>query len=445
MKVLKFGGTSMGTVDSLYQIQSILISDKTQKFVVCSAMSGITDQLINLAKAVKQKNKKNALKYIDLIASRHFNVIDALIESLNFRILLKNEVLRTLDGVLDLFMQDYSKAIEYQVITSGEILITRIFSSYLNLTGIPNIHLDAKDFMRVDSLENPDINEVYRRLNNILTSQNNTDIFITQGFICKNHKNEISHLKRGGSDYTASIIGAAVDAEEIQIWTDIDGLHNNDPRFVNSTYPIPEISFEEASELAFFGAKILHPETVLPAIQKNIPILIKNTFKPYSKGTVISEKVNITGLKAIAAEDNTMMLKIKSERILTNHQYIKAVFDIFDEYSIAPKLVNISNTMISVIINKLEHLKKITVALNKFSVVTVHKDCTIITVVGKSITNDKNFCKIFESKSLCPLKMINYEGNSKVSLVVDSRQKVTVLRSLNERLFQEYYEAIAFS
>lgn len=437
MKVLKFGGTSVGSVENLYKIKDILVSDKDSKIVVCSAMSGITDQLVALVNSIKIQDTDAITRIVYKIENKHSNVLDAVIANPEKRANLKNGLGLMIANIMTLSQQEYSEELNSRIITYGESLLTYVFSGFLNSEGVSNVLLDAKEFMYVGSVENPIIPEVQKKLSSLLDQNSTSDLFITQGFVCINDKEEVSHLKRGGSDYTATIIGAAVDATEVEIWTDINGFHNNDPRYVDDTHPIAHLTYNEAAELAYFGAKILHPQTVSAVKNKNIPVLLKNTFDPAAAGTIISNESPEKGLKAISAKDGITAIKIKSNRMLMAHGYLRKIFEVFDTYGTSIDMITTSEVAISLTIDDTHSLPQIMEELVAFGEVTVESNYSIVCLVGESIINDKNAHKIFEVLNYIPVRMVSYGGSSNnISILIDAKDKIPALRFLNEKLFR---------
>ncbi|WP_062060608.1 aspartate kinase [Aquimarina longa] len=437
MRVLKFGGTSVGSVENLNRVREILTSDQDDKIVVCSAMSGVTDQLVRLVENIRFNDTDAITRNLHKLESKHTDVIDTLIEDQEIRNTLKDGVSIMITEMFEISSQEYSEIINSKIITYGETLLTYIFSGFLNSVGITNVLLDAKEFMHVDVIENPNLDKVGNKLKAILKSKEQSSLYITQGFVCKNEKGQISHLKRGGSDYTATIIGAALYASEVQIWTDIDGLHNNDPRYVDDTHPISHLTYNEAAELAYFGAKILHPQTVSPVVGKDIPVLLKNTFDPEASGTVISNKTYKKGLKAISAKDGITAIKIKSNRMLMAHGYLRRIFEVFDNHNTSIDMITTSEIAISLTIDNINNLDKIIKEIEAYAEITVEQDHSIICIVGESVINDKNSYKLFEILNYIPVRMVSYGGsNNNISLLVDTKDKIPTLRFLNEKLFQ---------
>ena len=441
MKVLKFGGTSVGSVENLIRVKDIITNDDEKKIVVCSAMSGVTDQLVRLVDNIKFNDTEAITRNLHKLEDKHLEVVDQLFTGSNRKSLLKEKISSLITDLFDISSQVYAPTTYSKVVTYGEFLLTSIFSEYLESIGIQNTFLDAKDFMYVDCVETPNISNVGKHLRPLIA--NNSSIYITQGFICRDQDGQISHLNRGGSDYTATIIAAAIQANEVEIWTDIDGLHNNDPRFVDETHPISHLTYNEAAELAYFGAKILHPQTVSPVVSLDIPVTLKNTFEPEASGTVISNKTYRKGLKAISAKDGITAIKIKSNRMLMAHGYLKRIFEVFDKYHTSIDMITTSEIAISITIDDVTNLDEIVEEIEKYAEITVEHEHSIICIVGESVINDRNSHKLFEILNYIPVRMISYGGsNNNISLLVDTKDKIPSLRFLNEKLFQAHQEAV---
>lgn len=315
MLVLKFGGTSVGSVENMRRVKEIITS-KEQKIVVLSAMSGTTNLLVDISNALKNNNIEKARIIIEFLNANYCTVINRLFTKVSFKKNAINYLTEVIKYLQDLTNSIYTGHVKNIILAQGELLSTYLFTNYLNEHHIKAHLIPALNFMRLDAHNEPDYFYIHQQLQYQITAQNEADIFITQGFITLDYNGNISNLKRGGSDYTATIIGACLNVEEVQIWTDIDGFHNNDPRYVQHTQPISQLSFEEAAELAYFGAKILHPQTVIPARDKNIPVRLKNTMQPEALGTLINSEIHGEGIKAIAAKDGITAIKIKSARML---------------------------------------------------------------------------------------------------------------------------------
>lgn len=436
MKVLKFGGTSVGSAQSIRNVRKIIASQRGRKIVVVSAMSGVTNELVSLYQLIIAGKDKEASEKVQGLHQKHLDLIEELFTSEAAR-----NTLQQFENLFSQFEETISNSgdlSEAMVITYGESFLSLIFSRYLESEGLFNTLLDAKDFMQVSTVENPEIETVQKLLLETLDREVSSEIYITQGFVRIDRNKNINTLNRGGSDYTATIIGAALKAQEVQIWTDIDGFHNNDPRFVEDTTALQNLTFDEAAELAYFGAKILHPQTVSPVKDRDIPIYLKNTFTPEAQGTKISSDVSETGLKAISAKDGITAIKIKSNRMLMAHGFLKKIFEVFDKHETAIDMITTSEIAISLTIDDTRNLDDILYELNDFGEITVDRDHSIICVVGEKVINDKDTFRLFEILNDIPVRMISYGGSSNnISLLVDTKNKVHVLQSLNRKLFVE--------
>jgi len=436
MKVLKFGGTSVGSAARMKDVAK-LICDGEQKIVVLSAMSGTTNSLIEISDYLYKNNISGGLERINALEQKYFDLVDELFTTPEF----KTEA-RVITKSLFEYLRTFSKSIftlfeEKAILAQGELLSTTIFQLYLNETGEKSALLPALEFMRIDKNAEPDANFIADNLAKLLSENQGNIIYITQGFICRNIYGEIDNLQRGGSDYTASLIGAAVKAEEIQIWTDIDGMHNNDPRFVEGTQPVPVLHFEEAAELAYFGAKILHPTCILPAKLNNIPVRLLNTLDPKAHGTLISTQSKKGKIEAVAAKDGITAIKIKSGRMLLAHGFLRKVFEIFESYQTPIDMVTTSEVGVSVSIDNLKRLDEIVNDLKKFGTVTVDKEMVIICVVGDMNFENVGFqAKVVNALREIPIRMISYGGsNYNISFLIKAGDKKRALNSLSEALF----------
>jgi aspartate kinase len=436
MRVLKFGGTSVGSSERMKALVS-LINDETPKIVVLSAMSGTTNSLVEIAGALYAKEHNKAKGLIEILEKKYHEVIQQLYTS---EASLKKgkelidshfEYLRSF--TMDLFTVNEERAI----LAQGELLSTALFHYHLEEIGVESVLLAALNFMRIDENEEPDLKYIETHIKPELAKHAGKKLFITQGYICRNAFGEIDNLKRGGSDYTATIIGAAIQSDEIQIWTDIDGMHNNDPRIVDKTHPIAELSFEEAAELAYFGAKILHPTCILPAQQRNIPVRLLNTMQPQAKGTVITSKVSGDNIKAVAAKDGITAIKIKSGRMLLAYGFLRSVFEIFERYKTPIDMITTSEVAVSLTIDNTKHLESIKKELQTFCSVEVDTDLTIVCIVGNFSATKQGFAlRVFESLKNIPIRMISYGGSEhNISILVDSTLKKDTLVALNNGLF----------
>ncbi len=445
MKVLKFGGTSVGTTENLHKIKAILTNDLDQKIVVCSAISGVTDQLVELSESIRFKNTPVITKKIDTLKENHFHFVNDLIKKPSKRENLKEGLNQIFNEILELTQKEYSETLSSSIITFGETLLTYIFNEYLMIEGVSSTLIKAKDFMLVDVIDNPNIKQVSKKLKSLLSKLPKTQLYITQGFVCIDEKGNISDLRRGGSDYSATIIGAAIDAEEVQIWTDIDGVHNNDPRYVDETYSISHLSYTEASELAHFGAKVLHPQTVSPVIPKNIPVSLKNVYDPRALGTMISNETYGEGLKGISAKDHITAVKIKSNKAVVGYDFLNIVFEVFSTYQTSIDMVTTSNESVSLTVDNKEHLEEIREELEKFAAVSITSGYSIICIVGQSLIKDKKSHKLFEILGYIPIHMISFGGSdSNIMLLIETENKIAALQLLNEKLFLAKEEIMAF-
>jgi len=443
MKVLKFGGTSVGSAASIRNVKNIISNLQGDKLLVLSAMSGVTNLLVEISGMLKDKNLQKLSEKIQLLHQKHSSLIDELFEESPFNRTTKKGISIQFEELEKNCSSSWDPEIDAKIVTTGERLLSFIFSSYLQSQSIKNSLLDAREFMHIHNLENPDTGLVGELLNESLKSSGGNEVLITQGFVRLNSENKISTLKRGGSDYTATIIGAAIRASEIQIWTDISGLHNSDPRFVAHTHPVSQLSFEEAAELAYFGAKILHPQTISPVIGKNIPVYLKNTFTPDAKGTCISAFAERKGLKAISAKDGITAIKIKSNRMLMAHGFLKKIFEVFDTYETSIDMITTSEIAISLTIDDSSNLDLILTELDQYGEISVDANHSIICVVGEGLIEDKGTSRLFEILQDVPVRMISYGGsNNNISLLVDTRNKIMVLQKLNEKLFESQVNSV---
>ena len=437
MRVLKFGGTSVGTIENIVGVRHI-IDDDQKKIVVLSAMSGTTNALVAIARDIEEGKSITANAHIDKLYTQYVTTIQDLIIDVELFYATQEYIDDVFYHLRTLVDKNYSPLISNTIVSYGELLSTHIFTAYLQQEGIKAQLLPALDFMRIDRNQEPDTFYIRQNLHRLLDEAPVADVYITQGFICLDVAGQISNLQRGGSDYTATIIGAAIRAEEVQIWTDIDGFHNNDPRYVSGTTPISKLSFDEAAELAYFGAKILHPQTVMPVRELDIPVRLKNTMQPQSSGTIITNMTNGKGIKAIAAKDGITAIKIKSGRMLQAHGFLKKVFEIFEKYETAIDMITTSEIAISLTIDDDTHLTPIVDELNKFSFVEVDIQQTIVCLVGNAIIYHEETHKLFQILKDVDVRMISYGGsNNNISLLIHADHKVPTLQKLHNYLFEE--------
>jgi aspartate kinase len=437
MLVLKFGGTSVGSADRIREVAN-LINTSEKKVVVLSAMSGTTNGLVEIADYLYKKNHDSANEAILILEKQYLNVIEELFTLPEFKEkgveLIKSHFIHIKSFTQDMFTLFEEKAI----LAQGELISTALLHYYLNEQNIASILVPALNFMRTDKDGEPDLFYIKENINREITNNPKSKLFITQGFICRNAFGEIDNLKRGGSDYSAALIGVACNADEIQIWTDIDGMHNNDPRFVENTKPLANLSFDEAAELAYFGAKILHPASVQPCKIGNVPVRLKNTMQPDADGTLVSSETNGAGIKAIAAKDNITAIKIKSGRMLLAHGFMRKVFEIFETYKTSIDMITTSEVAVSVTIDDTKYLNDIVAELKKYGTVEVDENLSIICVVGDFIAESKGYAlKVFSALENISIRMISYGGSKhNVSLLVNTSDKKEALNALHQNLFK---------
>ncbi|GDX52978.1 aspartokinase [Bacteroidota bacterium] len=436
MIVMKFGGTSVGSAQRIKNLVP-LINKGEQKIVVLSAMSGTTNLLVDISVSLYSKDLLKLKQQIDELDQRYKKVIDELFSKKD-SIISANELLAEHLNFINLFTLDLFTANEEKaILAQGELLSTALLHLYMIEQNISSVLMPALEFMRIDESEEPEVLFIKKMISKTMEQFGDENLFITQGYICRNSFGEIDNLKRGGSDYTATLIGAAVNAAEIQIWTDIDGLHNNDPRIVEKTFAVTELSFDEAAELAYFGAKILHPTCVLPAKKENIPVRLLNTMQPTATGTIISNKPAPDRITAIAAKDNLTAIKIKSARMLLAYGFLRAVFEVFERYKTPIDMISTSEVAVSLTIDNDKHLEEIIGELEQFGLVEVDKNQTIICIVGTFGADKQGYAsRIFDSLKNIPIRMISYGGSeNNISLLVNSDLKKKALVSLNKGLF----------
>ena len=436
MNVVKFGGTAVGSAQRMKDLDK-LITDGEQKIVVRYAMSGTTNTLVEISDYLYKKNPEGANEIINKLEAKYKQHIDELYSTEEY----KQKTLEFVKSVFD-YIRSYTKDIftlfeEKVILAQGEIISTNMVTNYLCEQGINAVLLPALEFMRTDKNSEPDLTYIREKLALQLEANPGYEIYITQGYICRNAYGEIDNLQRGGSDYTASLIGAAVNASEIQIWTDIDGMHDNDPRIVEKTSPVRQLHFEEAAELAYFGAKILHPTCVQPAKYANIPVRLLNTMEPSAPGTLISNETEKGKIKAVAAKDNITAIKIKSSRMLLTHGFLRKVFEIFESYQTAIDMVCTSEVGVSMSIDNTKHLNEIVDDLKKYGTVTVDQDMCIVCVVGDLEWENVGFeSKALQAMKEVPVRMISYGGsNYNISFLIREEDKKRALQSLSDVLF----------
>ena len=435
---MKFGGTSVGSPDRMKNVASLITESGDPTFVVLSAMSGTTNSLIEISNYLYKKNPDGANEVINKLEKKYMQHVEELYSTDEYKEKTR-EFLREEFKYMRSFTKDiFTSFEEKSIVAQGEIMSTNMVLNYLQEQGIKATLLSAFDFMRTDKNAEPDAQYIKEKLTAIMTENEGYQIYITQGFICLNAYGEIDNLQRGGSDFTASLIGVALGAEEIQIWTDIDGMHNNDPRIVDETEAIRQLNFEEAAELAYFGAKILHPTCVQPAKYAGIPVRLKNTMDPAADGTIINNGLIKGKIKAVAAKDNITAIKIKSSRMLLATGFLRKVFEIFETYQTPIDMVATSEVGVSMSIDNVKHLNDIVDELKKYGTVTVDSDMCIVCVVGDLDWSNLGFeTLVLDAMKDIPVRMISYGGsNYNISFLIKESDKKRALQNLSDRLFK---------
>jgi aspartate kinase len=436
MKVLKFGGTSVGSPTRMKALLDII--DPTERqIVVLSAVSGTTNNLVEIGQAYLTGDKKKAIILISALKDKYELFINELFTNAEYLKQGKEVIDYHFALLNNLANNNFTTVEEKIVLAQGELLSTTLYHVYLKEIGVPSALLPALSFMKIDEDNEPIVDYITEKITPLLDKQPEVNLFITQGFICRNAFGEIDNLRRGGSDYTASLIGAGIRSEEVQIWTDIDGMHNNDPRIVKGTQPIAQLSFDEAAELAYFGAKILHPQSVFPAQKYKIPVRLLNTMDPQAKGTLITNTSEKDKIKSIAAKDGITAIKIQSSRMLLAHGFLRKVFEVFERYKTSIDMITTSEVAVSLTIDDTTYLGEITSELNIFGSVELDVNHTIICVVGDFGAEKHGYAaRVLEAVKHIPLRMISYGGSDhNLSLLVKTDDKVETLRSLHNRLF----------
>ena len=437
MKVMKFGGTSVGKPERMHQVYELITKDTESKIVVLSALSGTTNALVDISNSLSAGNKAEAKQKIDTLeAHYHAFVLDLL--KTEVLIAKGNAIVKEHFEFLNIITKiSFSDALNKDILAQGELMSTKLFCCYLEQQGQDHLLLPALDFMVLDQNEEPSLPLIRSKLNTLLAAHADKKIFITQGYICKNVRGEVDNLKRGGSDYTASLVAAACNASVCEIWTDIDGMHNNDPRIVNKTVAIEQLSFDEAAELAYFGAKILHPTCIWPAQQENVPVKLLNTMQPDAPGTVITKEAGSEGIKAVAAKDGIIAIKIKSSRMLLAYGFLRKVFEVFEKYKTSIDMITTSEVAVSVTIDNDVYLANIVKELEPFGSVEVEKEQSIVSIVGNHIAHtDSVLKKLFNAIDEVPVTMVSYGGSAhNISLLVPTTDRTKTLQLINSGLF----------
>lgn len=436
MKIMKFGGTSVGNPDRMRALIP-LINDNERKIVVLSAMSGTTNSLVEITDLLYAGNVNEASARNDTLKSKYEKVVEELYSTEAFKKAGHELIDSHFEQIRSFTLKEFTKLHEKAILAQGELMSTSLFQLLLEERNIRSVLLPALNFMRIDKDGEPDSFYIKENIKRELEKHISENIIITQGFICRNAYGEIYNLKRGGSDFTASIIGAAISASEIQIWTDINGFHNNDPRFVEDTKVIRELSFDEAAELAYFGAKILHPSSVNPARESNIPVRLKNTMEPEDPGTLITSNSILQDYKAVAAKDGISVIRIRSDRMLMAYGFLRKVFEIFEAYRTPIDMITTSEVAVSITIDNSEYINQIAKDLKELGHVEIEINQTIICIVGDfRIDRTGSAPEIFEALNTIPLKMISYGGSqNSLSLLIDTTNKIEALKLLSKHLF----------
>ncbi|HEY6977585.1 MAG TPA: aspartate kinase [Chitinophagaceae bacterium] len=437
MRVMKFGGTSVGRPERMHHVAELITKNNGPKIVVLSALSGTTNALVSISDCIAGGDRATAKRKIDELETHYRNFVQELVATETTRAKANAIVSEHFEFLNIILKISFSEALNKDILAQGELMSTKLFCVYLEQKNIDHLLLPALEFMSIDANEEPQIGSIKVKLSQLLQQNSDKKLFITQGYICRNIKGEVDNLKRGGSDYTASLIAAAINAEVCEIWTDIDGMHNNDPRIVNKTVPVEQLSFDEAAELAYFGAKILHPACIWPAQLFNVPVKLLNTMKPDAKGTTIEEDANSIGVKAVAAKDGIIAIKIKSSRMLLAYGFLRKIFEVFEKYRTSIDMITTSEVAVSVTIDSDANLNAIVKELEPFGSVEIDKDQTIVSIVGNEIAQTPDVLKkVFNAISTVPVRMVSYGGSKhNISLLVPGAYKMETLQLLNRGVF----------
>jgi aspartate kinase len=421
----------------MHEVARLITADKEEKIVVLSAVSGTTNALVAIGNSLALRDKEGAKQQIDTLEDQYKSFVKDLLQKSDSLERAEN-ILREHFEFLNIILRiSYNEALSKDILAQGELLSTRLFSVYLSEAGIHHELLSALEFMSIDSNDEPQVEKIREKLSKVLAQYPGRQLYITQGYICRNAKGDVDNLKRGGSDYSASLIAAAINASVCEIWTDINGMHNNDPRMVNKTVPVEHLSFDEAAELAYFGAKILHPASIWPAQQYKIPVKLLNTMEPYARGTVITEEAASQGVKAVAAKDGITAINIKSSRMLLAYGFLRKVFEVFEKFRTSIDMITTSEVAVSLTIDNDSSLKDIVRELETFSTVTIDTEQSIVSVVGHEIAaHPDTLKKLFDCLSNVDVRMVSYGGSlHNISILVSGEKKKQVLQQLNSGLF----------
>ena len=436
-KIMKFGGTSVGKPERMRQVSQLITADSEPTIVVLSALSGTTNSLVEIGNAIAAGQREKAKDLIDKLEAHYQSFIAQLVKTPTALAKAKSIVAEHFEFLTIILKISFSEALSKDILAQGELLSTKLFSVFCEENGIDHFLLPALEFMSIDAHDEPQINTIKSRLENLLRQHKDKKLFITQGYICRNSRGEVDNLKRGGSDYSASLIAAAINASVCEIWTDIDGMHNNDPRVVKKTVAIEQLSFEEAAELAYFGAKILHPASIWPAQFYKIPVRLLNTMQPEAKGTLITEAAGSVGVKAIAAKDGIIAINIRSSRMLLAYGFLRKIFEVFEKYRTPIDMITTSEVAVSLTIESSAELKAIVRELEPFGSIEVEENHSIVSIVGNELaTTPDLLSKLFTALTPVPIRMVSYGGSKhNISLLIPSTHKTETLQLLNKGLF----------
>ncbi len=437
MKIMKFGGTSVGKPERMHQVAQLITRDEEPKIVVLSALSGTTNALVAIGDFLSKREREQASQQIAQLEAHYQQFIRDLLKTEKALQAAKAIVAEHFEFLQIILKISFSEALSKDILAQGELLSTKLFSVYLEEAGIDHKLLPALEFMSIDGNDEPQVGTIKVKLTQLLKQYPDKKLFVSQGYICRNARGEVDNLKRGGSDYTASLVAAAIQASVCEIWTDIDGMHNNDPRIVKKTRPVEQMSFDEAAELAYFGAKILHPASIWPAQHYKVPVKLLNTMEPTAKGTLITEEAGSVGVKAVAAKDNIIAIRIKSSRMLLAYGFLRKIFEVFEKYRTPIDMITTSEVAVSLTIDSREHLKDILKELEPFGTVEVDENQAIISVVGNEIAQTEDIIKkLFGSIVNIPVRMVSYGGSPhNISLLVSAENKTRILQQLNKGMF----------
>lgn len=437
MKVMKFGGTSVGKPERMHQIVSLVTKETEPTIVVLSALSGTTNALVEIGDYIAKSDRTAAKQSIDKLEAHYQAFITDLLKKPETLAKAKNILSEHFEFLNIILKISFSEALSKDILAQGELLSTKLFCTYLEEQGVDHALLPALEFMTIDAYDEPQIGSIKVRLSQLLQQYKDKKFFVTQGYICRNSRGEVDNLKRGGSDYSASLIAAAINASVCEIWTDIDGMHNNDPRVVKKTVPVEQLSFDEAAELAYFGAKILHPASIWPAQMYKIPVKLLNTMQPTAKGTLITQEAGSVGVKAVAAKDNIIAIRIKSSRMLLAYGFLRKIFEVFEKYRTPIDMITTSEVAVSLTIDSPVFLKEILKELEPFGTTEVDHNQVIISVVGNEISQTTDIVKkLFGSIMNIPVRMVSYGGSPhNISLLIAAENKGRILQQLNRGMF----------